>query len=190
MKHLRLELKMNTRKIIAFTFLFVAFLLPILMKAQELSGDESELYSLLMKYRKSKGLPAIPLSGSLTTVAQAHARDLEENYSPDPKCNLHSWSNNGNWVPVCYTKDHAKAELMWSKPRELTNYRGNGYEIAFAEDEAYLANAENALESWKSSKDHNAVMLNRGIWKKKWNAIGIGINGSYAVIWFGNEPDK
>ncbi|MFN8249721.1 MAG: CAP domain-containing protein [Ferruginibacter sp.] len=143
-----------------------------------------------MKYRKSKGLPAIPLSKSLTTVAQVHARDLEENYSPDPKCNLHSWSNNGNWIPVCYTKDHAKAELMWSKPGELTKYQGKGYEIAFAEDEAYLANAENALEAWKSSKDHNAVILNRGIWKKKWNAIGIGINGSYAVIWFGNEPDK
>lgn len=158
--------------------------------AQELSGDESELYNLIMKYRKEKGLPAIPLSKSLTMVAQTHARDLEDNYTPDPKCNLHSWSNNGNWKPVCYTKDHAQARLMWSKPQELTSYKGDGFEIAFAEDVEYLANAENALESWKESKYHIAVILNKGTWKKKWNAIGIGINGSYAVVWFGNEIDN
>lgn len=158
--------------------------------AQQLSDDESELYNLVMNYRKAKGLPKIPLSKSLTIVAQTHAKDLEDNYTPDSVCNLHSWSNNGKWKPVCYTPDHAKAALMWSKPRELTSYQGDGYEIAFGEDEEYLANAENALDGWKSSKYHNAVILNKGTWKKKWNAIGIGINGSYAVIWFGNEVDK
>ena len=182
---------MKNARIAKRLFLLTIFITTTFQSvAQELSKDESELYGLVMKYRKSKGLPEIPLSKSLTIVAQNHAKDLEENYSPDPKCNLHSWSNNGNWKPVCYTNDHAQAKLMWSKPKELTSYQGNGYEIAFAENEEYLANGENALESWKSSKDHNAVILNKGIWKKTWNAIGIGINGSYAVIWFGEELDK
>ena len=182
---------MNTSRILKQFFLATILIITTSQTiAQELSSDELELYDLIMKYRKSKGLAEIPISKSLTIVAQTHAKDLDENYIPDPKCNLHSWSNNGSWKPVCYTKNHAQAKLMWSKPQELTSYKGNGYEIAFAEDEEYLANAENALDSWKLSKDHNAVILNKGAWKKKWSAIGIGIFGSYAVIWFGNEPDN
>ena len=157
---------------------------------QELTTDESELYSLVMKYRKSKGLLNIPLSGSLTIVAQTHVKDLEDNYERNETCNFHSWSDQGKWKAVCYTSNQAEAKLMWSKPQELTSYQGAGFEIAFGEDEEFLANAENALDSWKSSKDHNAVILNKGKWKKQWNAIGIGIYGSYAVIWFGNETDK
>jgi len=182
---------MNTTRTLKQLFLATFFIITTSsVIAQELSTDESELYDLVMKYRKVKGLPGIPLSKSLTIVAQTHAKDLDENYVDDTKCNLHSWSNNGNWKPVCYTKNHAQAELMWSKPKELTSYQGNGYEIAFAENEEYLADAENALENWKSSKDHNAVILNKGVWKKKWNAIGIGIYGSFAVIWFGKELDN
>lgn len=177
-------------------FLKCLFLLNIFITmysvsvAQELSSDESELYDLVMAYRTSKGLPNIPLSRSLTIVAQTHVKDLEENYERNDRCNFHSWSAQGKWKAVCYTDNHAQAKLMWSKPRELTSYKGYGFEIAFAESEAYLANAADALESWKSSKAHKAVIMNKDKWKRKWNAIGIGIYGSYAVIWFGNEPDK
>jgi uncharacterized protein YkwD len=157
---------------------------------QKLTADESQLYKLVMQYRKARGLPAIPLSRSLIFVAQTHAQDLDENYEPGGGCNFHSWSDQGKWKPVCYTPDHAQAKLMWSKPQELTTYKGNGYEIAFGVDTDYLADAKIALQSWKSSKEHNALILNRGIWKKKWNAIGIGMFGSYAVIWFGNEVDR
>lgn len=171
-------------------FLFAFTVACIVCTAQNLSGDETELYNLIMAYRKSRGLPTIPLSKSLTLVAQTHVHDLEDNFERGNECNFHSWSNQGKWKPVCYTSDHAQARLMWSKPQELTSYKGNGYEIAFAENEEYLADAEHALKSWQSSKNHNAVILNRDKWKKKWNAIGIGIYGSYAVVWFGNEPDK
>lgn len=157
---------------------------------QKLNPDEQQLYKLVMQYRKTKGLPAIPLSKSLTIVAQTHAVDLDDYFEPGGACNFHSWSDKGKWKPVCYTSDHAQSKLMWSKPQELTSYTGNGYEIAFAENVEYLANAENALDAWKLSKAHNAVMLNRGVWKRKWNAIGIGVYGSYAVVWFGNEVDK
>ncbi|MEO6253839.1 MAG: CAP domain-containing protein [Ferruginibacter sp.] len=171
-------------------FLNIFITLYSVSVAQELSSDESELYDLVMAYRKAKGLPHIPLSRSLTIVAQTHVKDLEENYQRNSSCNFHSWSNQGKWKAVCYTDNHARAKLMWSKPQELTAYKGYGFEIAFAIDEAYLANAADALESWRSSRPHNAVMLNKDKWKRKWNAIGIGIYGSYAVIWFGNEPDK
>jgi uncharacterized protein YkwD len=171
-------------------FLNVFITIGLVSAGQELSNEESELYDLVMAYRRSKGLTPIPLSRSLTFVAQAHVKDLEDNYQRNGKCNYHSWSDRGTWKAVCYTDNHAQAKLMWSKPQELTTYKGYGFEIAFAESEAYLANAWNSLNSWKSSRAHNAVILNREKWKKKWNAIGIGIFGSYAVIWFGNEPDK
>ena len=181
---------MKTTSLISVLLVLTFLNLHLRANSQELSSDEFELYNLVMQYRKAKSLPTIPLSKSLTFVAQTHAKDLDENYVIDQKCNLHSWSSNGNWKPVCYTNDHAQAKLMWSKPQELTSYKGNGYEIAFAEDAEYLANAENALDSWKLSKEHNAVILNKKIWKKNWNSIGIGIYGSYAVIWFGYESDQ
>jgi hypothetical protein len=60
--------------------------------AQEWSADERRLYNEIMDYRKSKNLPSIPLSKSLTYVAQMHSRDLAQNNPDQGKCNLHSWS--------------------------------------------------------------------------------------------------
>ncbi|MBL7702833.1 MAG: hypothetical protein JNM14_11320 [Ferruginibacter sp.] len=171
-------------------FLSISLAAYFTATGQKLSAEELQLYQLVMQYRKTKGLAAIPLSKSLTLVAQTHAVDLDDHYEPGGHCNLHSWSDQGNWKAVCYTDDHAQAELMWSKPQELTKYKGNGYEIAFSTDIEYLADPKAALANWKLSKQHNAVILNRGLWKRKWNAIGVGVYGSYAVVWFGNEVDN
>jgi uncharacterized protein YkwD len=158
--------------------------------SQELTKNEIKLYKLLMEYRKETGLPAIPVSKSLTFVAQTHAKDLAENYTPNEKCNIHSWSDKANWKPVCYTDDQSQAELMWTKPQELTSYKGYGYEIAFSGKAGSPAAVKDAFAAWRKSKEHNAVILNEDIWENKWSAIGIGIYGSYAVVWFGNEPDN
>ncbi len=164
---------------------------PIQNNFQEvvcLSGEEKKLFQLIMDYRQSKGLPPIPLSKSLTIVAQAHAKDLQNNNPVSKRCNLHSWSGKGEWSKCCYTNDHRRASCMWDKPRELTNYRGNGYEIAHWNSLA--ATAVSSIEGWKKSRGHNMVMINRGIWKDvKWKAIGIGIYDQYAVVWFGEEKD-
>ena len=141
-----------------------------------------------MEYRKEKGLPQIPISVSLTFVAQTHVKDLANNRPNNGICNAHSWSSNGKWRACCYTADHARAECMWSKPRELTNYQGNGYEIACWSSADIDANQ--ALAEWKSSSGHNAVIINQGIWKDQWNAIGIGIYQGFAVVWFGKEFDR
>lgn len=154
------------------------------------SPEEKKLYDLIMKYRKSKKLKAIPLSAALSKVAQAHVRDLSENYdvSDTNPCNPHSWSEKGNWSSCCYTHDHKQAACMWNKPKEIAGYQGNGYEIAYYS--SARANAEEGLEGWKKSPGHNPVIVNLGIWKDtEWKAIGIGIYGEYGVVWFGEEAD-
>jgi uncharacterized protein YkwD len=161
----------------------------------KLSAEELKLYDLIMAYRKANKLPAIPLSVSLTYVAQQHCKDLFTN-KPDLKkdCNAHSWSDKGAWKSCCYTPDHKQAECMWSKPAELTNYKSNGFEIACGSSQAvykdFVMTAPYALDSWKASVHHNHVILNKDIWKAiKWNAIGIGIYKGFATVWFGEIVD-
>jgi uncharacterized protein YkwD len=157
---------------------------------------EATLAHLINNYRMQYGLAAIPISRSLTKVAQAHAKDLFEN-RPDQGtderghgCNLHSWSAQGNWSPVCYTDDHIYSQAMWNKPREITNnaYTGNGYEISMVSSEQVQPEA--ALASWQSSSGHNDVIVEGDIWaNKNWPAFGVGMYGNYAVAWFGDNPE-
>jgi len=75
---------------------------------------------------------------------------------------------------------------MWDKPRELTDYPGNGYENAYRGSNDPRA----ALAGWMGSTGHNEVILNRGIWATHpWNALGADIHEGYAVLWFGREND-
>ena len=111
-------------------FVFVLISFSFLTKAQSLSLEEKKLYSLIMEYRASIGLSKIPLSKSLTTVAQAHCYDLVTNKPDLGNCNAHSWSANGKWSSCCYTPDHKQSNCMWNKPKELTNYSDIGFEIA------------------------------------------------------------
>ncbi len=157
------------------------------ISAQNLSSEEQKLYDLIMAYRKEKGLPVIPISKSLTKVAQTHVRDLADNRPDVGKCGPHSWSNKGVWSACCYTPDHLEASCMWSKPEEIAGYWGAGYEIAFKSTRT--ANAETALMGWKLSPGHHALIINQGNWRQKWNAIGIGMYKGYAVAWFGREAE-
>lgn len=144
-------------------------------------------------YRSRRGLPAIPLSAHLTRVAEAHVADLEAHYPRGNagNCNMHSWSENGNWSPCCYTPDHARKECMWEKPREITGgaYDATGYEIV-----AYYSDAitpERALQIWQQSDGHHIMIINRGQWyDNTWRAMGAAMGEHYAVVWFGEEPDS
>jgi len=151
------------------------------------SAEERALHASINDRRRSAGLPAIGLSKSLSLVAQTHARDLQVNPPAEP-CNLHSWSPDGPWTPCCYTPDHAEAECMWSKPRELSEYGGTGYEIAFWHSRR--ATAGEALASWERSAGHSAVVFNRDRWAgHAWRSLGVAIHGNFAVAWFGDERD-
>ncbi len=155
---------------------------------RQMNSREAELYQLMMSYRQKKKLDSIDISPSLCKVAQCHVRDLNMN-DPKGRCNLHSWSNNGPWTACCYTDDHRKASCIWNKPRELTSYQGDGYEIAYwCSDSTFTP--DEALDSWKASSGHHPLIINTGIWKSyQWKAIGIAIEGNYAVVWFGKEAD-
>ena len=156
-----------------------------------LSNEEQSLYNQIMEYRTSKNLTSIPFSAKLSKVAQTHARDLAENYDFDPnnKCNPHSWSKKGEWSSCCYTNDHKQAQCMWDKPREIANYEGDGYEIAYYHSNG--AKADPALAGWQKSKGHNPLLVNLGIWKEiEWKGIGIGIHETYAIVWFGRVNDS
>lgn len=162
------------------------------LKAMGVSEKEAKLYYIINAYRESQGLQKLSFSKSLTIVARTHVSD-SNTYTPENQRdsrgmqgNLHSWSNHGSWTPVVYTSDHEYAANMWSKPRELTSYTGNGYEIS----SWYSGNItpEDALDLWKNSSGHNAVMTTQGNWSDL-KTMGVAIDGKYAHVWFGSAAD-
>lgn len=166
---------------------------PYIIDLDYLTDEEKELATLINEYRVALGLEPFTISRSLTTVARAHVID-SNNYSPAQgvdqrgiKCNLHSWSINGSWSPVCYTSDHQYAQQMWDKPRELTSYTGNGYEISVGSYGGSISPSK-ALDLWKGSSGHNNVIIGAGSWSTL-TIMGVGINEGYAHVWFGKEPD-
>ena len=179
-------------KTIRFALLMVSVVYAISLYAQP-TADEARLYQLIMEYRASKGLPSIPLSVSLTKVAQIHAKDMYLYFDEIPNgCNGHSWSKHGPWKKCDYYPDHRNAQGMWDKPRELTSYPGNGYEIAhgYVPPTSGICTPEGALEGWKHSPLHNAVIINANGWaSSQWNAIGVGMYKGSACVWFGVEQD-
>jgi hypothetical protein len=150
-----------------------------------------KLADLINSYRKSFGLPAVPLSPSLTMVAGIHVGDLETNH-PDLNCsgNLHSWSKSSSWTGGCFDLGKQTTyPIMWNKPRELTKYRGDGYEIAYKQWGAPIA-PEDALKGWQGSPPHNDQILNRGKWANyTYQALGAFYSTDYAVAWFGTDHD-
>jgi uncharacterized protein YkwD len=158
-----------------------------------LSETEALIFQKVNEYRLQHGLGKIPYSKSLTYVAQMHVKDLAYNHPVSRRCNLHSWSSHGPWKGCCYCEDHSNATCMWNKPRELTNYTGEGYEIAFWTNESLTPGgfAEKSLTGWKRSTEHNRVILNKSEWGNlTWNAMGVGYYEGFAVVWFGAIPDK
>ena len=158
-----------------------------------ISARSLDLANTINNYRVQNGLPAVPISKSLTHVAETHARDLRDSPSVPPSCNAHSWTNKGPWSPCCYTADHAQSKCMWEKPAELTPFKATGFEIAIGvpgQVAGYVLNSQNALELWKGSPLHHEVILNRGTWEKTtWRAMGAGIVDSHACVWFADQVD-
>ncbi len=155
----------------------------ILQKGQQCTGDELDdneraLARLINDYRQQNGLPAIPLSPSLSLVANRHVRDMAINM----KKLEHQWSNCPDWT-----------DCMWEAPQRLgTPYPSHGYENAGRIGGALAV--ERFLEGWKDKgkvdQGHHDVMLNRNAWKDKtWRALGIGIYNGYGAMWVGVDVD-
>jgi len=160
------------------------------------SSQAATLCTLINDYRVANGLPAIPVSKSLTAVAEAHTWDHQFN-NPDSGagCNLHSWSSSPpadvSWSGCCYTSDHAQAACMWNKPGEITagwasSYNSNGYEISVGG----TSTPSNCLSSWQGSSAHNDVILNQGMWTSHpWAAVGCSARWNTCHVWFGELTD-
>ncbi|NVO20809.1 MAG: CAP domain-containing protein [Bacteroidetes bacterium] len=158
-----------------------------------LTGEEQALGRLINEYRMEKHLPGIKLSASLCFVARTHSKDLSGTDVYKGKCNLHSWSDQGKWTACCYTPDHKDAACMWNKPRELTTYQGDGFEIAYFTTATFDTPemlAREALKAWKGSPGHNEIIINSGKWADMdWKAMGVGSWNGYVTVWFGKETD-
>lgn len=195
---------MNLRNCLLILLIFPLLLLGQVSKIQPssafyrtdtlyLNKEEISLAKQINDYRARLNLPVIQLSASLSMVARQHVYDLSGNYHHGERCNLHSWSQSNHWSSCCYTSDHRRAACMWDKPRELTAYKGDGYEIAFYSNYDYNGAGElasDALDGWKTSPGHHELIVNRGKWETaSWKAMGVGVYNGYVVVWFGEQPD-
>ncbi|CAF3807689.1 unnamed protein product [Rotaria sp. Silwood1] len=159
-----------------------------------MDAKEKDIFTRINQHRRQYGLPSLEPSVNLAYVAHTHAVDVVEN-SPDVNGgNMHSWSNKGKWKPVTYTPDHRYGQLMWSKPSEISNYKFDGFEISFGPSkrlrETSTVNPTEAVNCWKNSPGHNAVMVQQGIFHHPpMKAMGVGVYKGYACVWFGQEKD-
>ncbi|OAA37768.1 S-layer domain-containing protein [Beauveria brongniartii RCEF 3172] len=158
--------------------------------------EEDRLYDLLIQYRKDLKLsnPEVPRSPSLNMVAQTHANNPFFE-TPDSTCNAHSWpaKKEAKFKSCCFDLSNSEAHpCMWDKPRELTTYQGNGFEVYYGGDpEVYTSEdtAEECLKALQKSVPHNDVLINNGTWTTKWEAVGVGMAKGQCAIWFGHEKD-
>lgn len=159
-----------------------------------MDAKEKEIFTLINTHRQQNGLPALQPSVNLAFVARTHAIDIIENNPDVNGGNMHSWSNKGKWKPVVYTDDHKQAQLMWSKPSEISNYKFNGFEISHGFSKSarktMSVNPVDAVNGWKKSEGHNNVMIQRGAFQNTaMKAMGVGVYKGYACVWFGQQVD-
>lgn len=153
-----------------------------------LSEQEASLVRKILSYRAKNNLKPIAVSRSLSHVAKIHAKDLSHNPPPD-NCTYQSWSTSNKWSGCCYTIDHSQVQCMLNKPRELTDYSADGYEIVFEKQEEEIS-PEKLFEKLKSGFGFGRVINNREDWEKEeWKAMGISIFGRYVILWLGTEKD-
>ncbi len=174
-------------------FIFVFSLALGNIKAQEpgnfcLSQEDLALGTLINNYRLKFALDPLPVSKSLSYVAYLHVRDLYLNHPDEGDCNLHSWSENGTWKPICYPEEQSRKNSVWNKAKELTAYSGKVMEITYYENEN--TKADQVFEMWRLSAASAAVIVNTGKWARyDWKEMGVAIYKGYAVAWFGTSVD-
>lgn len=143
----------------------------------ELNQSEKELYRIVNEYRVKNNLPLVPLSESLSIVANRHLLDISLNL----KTFTHGWSN----CPYDI-KNTDTWKCVFDAPKRLkVEYDGKAYENLYRNNNGN-ATPVLALEAWKKSPMHNALILNLDIWNDtEFNAFGVAIIGNQAAIWFG-----
>lgn len=154
-----------------------------------ISNTENQLFNSINQLLIENGGKELSLSKSLSYVAKLHINDLSENHPDTSICNLSSWSDKGDWTACCYNSYVPNSECMWNKPKELTNFRYRGYEMALYFEEEY--NSDSIMQLLYSSKKALAMLLTKDDYSsKKWICMGIGINENYTSIWLAQRADN
>lgn len=145
----------------------------------DVSQMEKELYRIVNEYRAQNNLPEIPLSESLSLLANRHLLDITLNL----KTFTHGWSN----CPY-NIKDNDTWKCVFDAPKRLkTGYDGRGFENLYRNNGGN-ATPSLALAAWKKSAMHNSLILNLDNWKDtKFDAFGVAISGQFAALWFGSD---
>merc|ERR1719367_1569621 len=142
-----------------------------------------DLVNAINQYRAQNGLNKIPVDETLCKVASYHSWDQQYGSG---KVN-HNWSSNSkngfSWSACTFDLNRDSTYgCMWKKPKEFNRAwrNGDGYEIS-----AWGANANDLLGSWKKSKGHNNVILNKEKWSdSKWTKLGAAYVGNHGNAWF------
>lgn len=153
-----------------------------------ISQQEYKLYSLVNSYRSKLALDPIPLSKSLSFVARIHAKDLATYYPMGDDCNMHSWSNQGNWKSFCFPAEQNRRNDIKDKAKEISGYPGKAWEITYWENSE--ADVAFVLEFWNGISYSTSMIGNTGKWSdKEWKSMGVGIQDGYVLLWLGEEID-
>src|SRR3989344_344316 len=160
---------------------------------------ERELARLINEYRKTKGLPSIAVSKSLSYLEKIHSIDLMENQPAVGKCTGHSWSDKGNWSSCCYTlpPGPGDSECVQRKTSEITNLSGSVAEISYGVPvgktdlrSENIYDALQALDGWQKSKGHNQTIINEGDAKWfTWKSVGVSIYKESPNVMFSVTDD-
>ncbi len=187
-------------KVISKQFLVILFFLSVVgsLSAQTdktipsefcISAEDNKLYESINLFLIENGQKELSLSKSLSYVANLHITDLLQNHPDTSICNLSSWSDKGEWTACCYNKYVPNQDCMWDKPKELTNFKYRGYELALFFEEDFTS--DTVMQLLLSSNAVIDMLLTKGDYsKKKWVCMGLAINKEYASIWFAQRADN
>lgn len=161
----------------------------------------SEICNYVNIFRQENNLDSIPLSPTMTWVAETHYNNLVTNNHNvfNQTCNLHSWYRDDSLLieDCCFPQ---KTSCMAYMPRDLTinwpnPYTGNAVENAHASSGSGFfggSSPYSVVESWKNSPPHRFQLL-----RPNWKACGAIINTtqtgnritSIGLLWMGNAFD-
>lgn len=147
--------------------------------------SDPELVKLINAYRKANGLEPVKTLPALTQVAHAHLQDLIQNKPHEKTKNLHAWSDKGKWTPgIPGGQGKDSWTIMWRKPREIADYEGLGFELAYF-GFGTKDTAKEAMDYWTKSPPNREVFLNQGRYQKDWKGIGAVKGKGFYLVWFG-----
>lgn len=165
---------MRARRWAALAALYLVVILFLILgpvgldPARANEAEEQQLLDLINKYRQENGVAPLVPSGTLSTSAEHHSKDMSD----------HDFFSHGTKESSYYPADSGPADRM---ARE-----GYPTDAATAENIAWgQPTAEEVFDDWRRSPEHDAAMLDG-----QYTAAGVGHVGTYWTTDFGSVYDS